>query len=191
MAKKLVLTSTSSRRQELLQQIGISFSVRIATTNESHITTTVPEEKVIQLATLKGRNVPLQSEDEVILAADTVVSFRQKIFEKPKSKTEAYAMISSLSGNIHDVYTGVFIRSATKERRFYERTTVEFWPLTEKEITWYINTKEPYDKAGAYGIQSLGALFVKRITGNYYNVVGLPISTVVRALKEFDVTLTN
>ncbi len=95
-------------------------------------------------------------------------------------------MISRLSGSIHEVFTGVMIRSTEESKIFVERTMVEFWPLKEDEIDWYLSTDEPYDKAGAYGIQSIGAMFVKQIIGDYYNVVGLPISRVVRELREFD-----
>ena len=96
-------------------------------------------------------------------------------------------MISALSGNEHEVFTGVLIRSFDDEVAFVERTVVEFWPLSDQEIEGYVSTDEPYDKAGAYGIQSIGAMFVKKINGDYYNVVGLPISQVVRKLRNFSV----
>ncbi|WP_058307334.1 Maf family protein [Gracilibacillus massiliensis] len=187
MLQKLILASSSPRRQELLQQMRIPFQIRKPNLDESQIKDTDPVTKVKQLAILKGKNVPIQTETEVILAADTVVSFQQNIFEKPKSKQEAYKMIKGLSGKKHHVYTGVMIRCQEKEMTFVESTTVSFWPLTEKEILSYIETEEPYDKAGGYGIQSVGAMFVKRIEGDYYNVVGLPISRVVRELKTFGI----
>jgi len=186
MKKRLILASGSPRRQELLNQVGIPFSIRKKKIDESKITIHDPIEKVKQLAILKGKSVPLQH-TEVILSADTVVAYNQIIFEKPKNKEEAYEMISRLSGDVHEVFTGILIRSATDENVFVERTRVEFWPLTEKEIERYVTTDEPYDKAGAYGIQSLGAMFVKQIIGDYYNVVGLPISRVVRELLKFEI----
>ncbi|MGN8646535.1 Maf family protein [Gracilibacillus sp. HCP3S3_G5_1] len=181
----LILASSSPRRQELLQQVHISYTIRKPNVDESQITETNPEEKVKQLAMLKGRQVPIQDKDEVILSADTVVSFQQNIFEKPADKQAAYKMIEAMSGKKHEVFTGVMLRSAEKEVVFVESTTVEFWPLTEEEIISYIETDEPYDKAGGYGIQNVGAMFVKGIVGDYYNVVGLPISRVVRELNKF------
>lgn len=191
LAKKLILASSSPRRQELLNQAQIPFTVRKADTNESQITTNILTDKVTQLAMLKGREVSFMDDQEVILSADTVVSFNQQIYGKPKNKKEAIQMLASLSGNVHDVYTGVTIRSITDELTFVERTKVEFWPLEKGEIEKYVSSEEPYDKAGAYGIQSLGALFVKQIVGDYYNVVGLPISRVTRELRKFDVYSLN
>lgn len=185
--KTLILASSSPRRQQLLKQVNIPFQVRIPNVDESAILATDPVEKVKQLAMMKAKHVPFHNENEVILAADTVVAFERTIFEKPKDKTEAYQMIAALSGNAHDVYTGVMIRSQDDERIFVERTQVVFWPLTQEEIEWYISTSDPYDKAGAYGIQSLGSMFVKEIAGDYYNVVGLPISRVVRELRDFSI----
>lgn len=182
---KLILASSSPRRQELIKQVKIPFTVRTPNIDESLIIAKDPVERVTQLATIKGRNVPIQDENEVILAADTVVAYKQTIFEKPKNREEAFQMISALSGDVHDVFTGVMIRSDHEERVFVERTKVVFWPLTPEEIEWYVSTNDPYDKAGAYGIQSLGSIFVKEIIGDYYNVVGLPLSRVVRELKHF------
>src|SRR5699024_6016246 len=176
--KELILASSSPRRRELLNQVGFNFSIRHSSADESRITTKDPKEKVKQLATLKGKHVPI-NRHEVIIAADTVVSYQQEIFDKPKTKEEARKMITSLSGETHDVFTGVMIRSTHHEKVFVERTEVE----------WYVNTHEPYDKAGGYGIQNLGAVFVKRMNGDYFNVVGLPISLVVRELKTFGIHL--
>ncbi|WP_163971115.1 Maf family protein [Oceanobacillus halotolerans] len=187
MPNNLILASSSPRRQELLHQVNIPFTIRKPNIDESQITTRDPIEKVKQLAIRKGEHVPIQGEHEVILAADTVVSYQQQIFEKPQDKDHAYKMITALSGDVHEVFTGVMIRSHKEENVFIERTKVAFWPLSESEINWYIATSEPYDKAGAYGIQSLGAIFVKELIGDYYNVVGLPISRVVRELSGFSV----
>lgn len=188
MNKKLILASSSPRRQQLLKQVKIPYTVRTADVNESTITTSDPYKKVTELAKLKGRSLPLGSDREVILSADTLIALDEEILEKPKTKEEAYDMISSLSGKIHEVLTGVTLRSKNKERTFVECTKVEFWPLSEEDIRAYINTDEPYDKAGAYGIQSLGAIFVKQLIGDYYNVMGLPLSKVVRELKDFHIT---
>lgn len=184
---KLILASSSPRRQELLQQVNIPFQIRKPDVDESAIATKDPEERVKQLAQTKGRAVPILEENEVIIAADTVVSLEGYIFEKPKNRENAREMITALSGMNHDVFSGVMIRSEEKEIVFAERTEVAFWPLTEELIDWYISTKEPYDKAGAYGIQSLGAILVKGIIGDYYNVVGLPLARVVQELQQFSI----
>ena len=182
--KKLILASMSPRRQALLQQLHISFTVNTGFVDESIIKVKDPIEKVKQLAFIKGRTIDIQA-DEIVLAADTVVSHNHIIFEKPKDKQEARDMITSLSDTTHEVYTGVSIRSAKEEFVFVEKTAVTFWKLTSEEIEQYIDTEDPYDKAGAYGIQSFGAAFVKGIHGDYYNVVGLPLSRTVRALQKF------
>lgn len=187
MTNTLILASSSPRRQQLLKQVRIPFVIRKPNVDESQIDTNDPLEKVKQLAVLKGLNVPFHHNNEVILAADTIVAHKQTIFGKPKDKEDAARMITKLSGNIHEVFTGVMIRSIDDEIVFVERTKVEFWPLTKEEIDWYVSTDEPYDKAGAYGIQSLGAMFVKRIIGDYYTVMGLPVSRVVRELGQFSV----
>jgi septum formation protein len=185
MSATLILASSSPRRQEILKQVNLSFQIRKPEIDESVIHSADPVEKVSQLASAKGKVIPIQHEQEIILSADTVVSMNQQIFEKPKNKQEAHEMITALSGGTHDVFTGVMIRSAEREVTFTEQTQVEFWPLTNELINRYIETEEPYDKAGAYGIQSMGAMFVKQITGDYYNVVGLPVSRVVRELQHF------
>lgn len=187
MTKKLILASSSPRRQELLQQVQIPFTFRAASIDETKVKIENPREKVKQLAQLKGRSVPIRQKDEVILTADTAISFNHHIFGKPKSKEEASQMLSLLSGNVHEVYTGVMLRSLDNEITFVEETKVEFWPLSTGEIDWYTSSTDPYDKAGAYGIQSKGAMFIKQIIGDYYNVVGLPISRVVRELRNFSV----
>lgn len=182
MQKKLILASSSPRRRDLLRQAGFVFTIRASDVDESIVTTDNPAEKVQQLAMLKGESIPIEH-NEVILAADTTVAYKNHIFDKPKNEAEAYDMISRLSGTSHDVYTGVYIRSGDKVITFVEQTIVEFWPLDEAEIKRYVQTEEPYDKAGGYGIQSIGALFVKQTIGDYYNVVGLPLSRVARELR--------
>ena len=189
MANKLILASSSPRRQELLQQVNIPFTVQAANIDESQIKTTDPIERVKQLAISKGENITIHHPNTIVLSADTIVAYEQAIFEKPRDKEEAKQMISALSGQLHDVYTGVMIRSLQEKTLFVERTSVEFWSLNEAEIDAYIATEDPYDKAGAYGIQSLGAMFVKRIIGDYYTVVGLPLSRVVRELRDFGIVM--
>ncbi|SDJ13098.1 Maf family protein [Salimicrobium halophilum] len=187
MTKQLILASSSPRRQELLQQVHIPFSLRKQNFDESLITETDPRKKVEQLAWNKGKDVPIE-DGEVILSSDTVVSYQGQIFEKPNSEEEARAMMEAMSGDVHEVMTGVYIRSKEKAVLFTETTEVEFWDINEEDLGWYVKTQDPYDKAGAYGIQSLGAMFVKRINGDYYTVMGLPISRVVQELKEFSIS---
>ncbi|MRG88218.1 Maf family protein [Salinibacillus xinjiangensis] len=187
MSRQLILASSSPRRQQLLEQVKIPFDIRKPDVDESIISSRSPESKVEQLAKLKADHVSLLTEQEVILAADTVVSYQGDIFEKPHTEEDAMNMLSALSGQVHEVYTGVAIRTSDRIKVLAEKTEVEFWPLSSKEIHHYISTMDPFDKAGAYGIQSIGATFVKRIIGDYYNVVGLPISRVVRELRDFSI----
>jgi len=187
MPNHLILASSSPRRQALLKQVNIPFSIRKPDVDESQITASEPRERVKLLAELKSNATPLLNEDEVILSADTVVSFDNEILEKPKDKVDALRMLSLLSGSTHEVFTGVTIRSADREITFAKKTEVEFWPLSSSEMDRYIATGEPDDKAGAYGIQGIGAIFVRKITGDYYNVVGLPVSRIIRELREFSI----
>lgn len=183
----LTLASTSPRRRELLELANIPFTIRKQVVDESTISTTNPREKVLRLAVLKATSMDLTSKDEVIIAADTTVSYKQEIFGKPIDQKDAFAMLTTLSGKVHSVYTGVCIRTTDKKVSFVEKTDVEFWQLSSSEINWYIDTKDPFGKAGAYGIQSVGALLVKQIYGDYYTVMGLPISKVVRELSNFSI----
>lgn len=183
--KKLILGSKSPRRKQLLEELHIPFDVRVGKFNEDTVTIDDPMRKAEHLAYLKAKNIPLKSNEEIILTADTIVSFKNTIFGKPKNKDEAFTMIKSLSGNTHNVITAVTLRSVEKEIVFSVKTEVEFWPLSIGQIKSYTLTKEPYDKAGAYGIQGLARLFIKRINGDYYNVVGLPISYVMQELFKF------
>ncbi|HLR51412.1 MAG TPA: Maf family protein [Candidatus Avamphibacillus sp.] len=187
MTKQLILASSSPRRQALLKQVNIPFSIRKPNVDESQIMTNDPVEKVKQLSLLKGNATSLLEDNEVILSADTVVSYDHQILEKPKDKQDAFKMLSLLSGSVHEVFTGVTIRSAEKEITFAQETEVKFWPLSESEINNYIASGEPFDKAGAYGIQGMGAILVKKINGDYFNVMGLPISRVCRELREFSI----
>jgi septum formation protein len=188
MTKQLILASTSPRRQELLKQVSIPFVIRKKEVDESQVKNLPPAELVKVLCKLKGKSVPIQHDDEVILAADTIVSYQNQIFGKPKNKDKAFSMLKKLSGNTHEVFTGVYIASKNKERVFVEETKVQFWDLSDEDIYSYIQSGEPYDKAGGYGIQGMGSLLVKKIDGDYFNVVGLPISKCVRELRSFSIT---
>ncbi|MDL4841669.1 Maf family protein [Aquibacillus rhizosphaerae] len=183
---QLILASGSPRRSELLKQVGIPFTVIEPNVDETLLTEQNPVRFVELLANQKGLAIEV-SENRVILSADTVVSMDGNILTKPENWNEAYNMLNMLNGKKHEVYTGVMIRSSVKEIVFSRCTTVQFLEVTEKELKDYVNSGDSFDKAGGYGIQSRGAFLVKEIIGDYYNVVGLPVSKVVQRLREFDV----
>ncbi|MBR3768045.1 MAG: septum formation inhibitor Maf [Clostridia bacterium] len=182
----LILASASPRRKELLRFITEDFSVRVSDVDEHTDPNLTPEEAVVTLAKIKGEAVSENYPDDTIISADTVVVLNDKILGKPHSPEEAFSMLSSLSGNTHTVYTGVYIISENKKIGFYDKTEVTFYTLSGDEINNYIKTGEPFDKAGAYGIQGLGAILIKGISGDYYNVMGLPVAKLARTLKEND-----
>lgn len=174
---KLVLASKSPRRSEILKNAGFDFVIRTADADETISEGTNPEDAVVFLAARKAMAVE-RNEDEVVLGADTIVVLDDEILGKPKDRGDAFNMLRSLSGRVHSVFTGVCAISDKGSITFAEETTVEFYPLSDEEINEYINTSEPYDKAGAYGIQGIASKFIKGINGDYFNVVGLPISSV-------------
>ena len=180
--KKIILASGSPRRRELLTQIGISFEV-VKAEGEEKITTDDPEEAVKELAMQKAQEVAGRVDADVVIGADTVVALGNEIMGKPENEQDAFNMLKKLSGKTHTVLTGVCVISPDKQINFYEKTEVEFYPLGDDEIRQYIASGEPMDKAGAYGIQEKGAMFVKRINGDFYNVVGLPVARLARELN--------
>ena len=183
---QLILASKSPRRKELLACAGISFSIVHSTFDESSIPLSSPETYVKRIAEGKAKEVSLLHPDNWVLGADTIVLIDNKILEKPKSEAEAFKMLKLLSGNVHEVLTGYFICCKMKSHSFSETiitTEVIFKDLDDEEIQWYIQTKEPFGKAGAYAIQGLGSRFVKSIKGSYSNVVGLPVYEVVEFLR--------
>ncbi|TES48963.1 septum formation inhibitor Maf [Halalkalibacterium halodurans] len=181
--KPLILASGSPRRKQLLEQMNVPFTVCKSTIDETFDPTFPPDEVVQQLARQKAQDVAKKHEDSFILAADTIVVFQGRILGKPATEQEARQMLSQLSDQSHEVLTGVALLHQGQVETFVETTEVRFWPLTVTEIETYLQTGEPFDKAGAYGIQGLGAYLVKELKGDYYNVVGLPLSRTVRALK--------
>ena len=180
---KLVLASASPRRQELIQLLGLRAEIHPSGIAED-VTEADPSLLVQKLAFRKAEDVAKQyPKDYLVVGADTVVFFENRILGKPKSEEDAYKMLSALSGRTHQVYTGVSLHFQGKKMGFYEKTEVQFARLTEREIWDYIESKEPMDKAGAYGIQGRFAPFVKGIAGDYYNVMGLPLARLYQALK--------
>ena len=179
----LILASASPRRRELLEQAGLSFAVIPSRAEETAPAGLSQEEFVMELARHKAADVFAVHPGDVVIGADTLVFFHGKPLGKPTSAEEAAQMLRCLSGKVHTVSSGVCICAPGKNLCFAETTEVEFFPLTEEEIQAYIAAGEPMDKAGAYGIQGQGALFVRRISGDYYTVVGLPLARTVRALR--------
>ncbi|WP_309089652.1 Maf family protein [Domibacillus sp.] len=180
----IILASSSPRRKELLAHVNIPFTVHAANTDETIVPGTHPAQAVEQLALRKAEAVLAAYPDKVVIGADTVVAVDDRILGKPETEQEAMDMLCMLSGRHHAVYTGVAILSRNEKVVFHEKTDVEFWDLTKAEIAAYIKTGDPFDKAGSYGIQTAGALFVKAIHGDYFNVVGLPVSSLHRRLNQ-------
>ena len=182
----IILASASPRRSELMTLAGFRFDVICADIDEIVPEKALPQEVVMSLALQKAQAVAKDHCKSAVVGSDTVVALDGKILGKPRSEKEAVEMLRSLSGRIHKVFTGVAIVCGEKVTSFFEETEVEFYPLTDQEILDYVATGEPMDKAGAYGIQGRGAVLVKRINGDYFNVMGLPISKVYRELKDCD-----
>ncbi|WP_421380186.1 Maf family protein [Bacillus salacetis] len=180
----LILASGSPRRKELLQQIQLSFSIEVSNADESFSQDLQPDEVVMELAKRKAVSIAKENPGSFVIGSDTVVVHNNEILGKPSNSEHAKEMLRILSGETHAVYTGVAIVQDKNEKMFYKKTEVTFWELTEEEIDMYAASGEPLDKAGGYGIQGLGAFLVKEIHGDYFSVVGLPISEVYRSLKE-------
>ncbi len=185
---RIILASASPRRRELLSRLGWEFTVQVSEVEEN-ITKTHPAEIVEELSTLKAQAVFTQTEGDIlVIGADTVVANQGKILGKPVDETDAARMLGELQGGIHEVYTGVTLclrRDGIENiKTFYESTEVAFYPMSQEEIDWYVETKEPMDKAGAYGIQGLGGRFVKGIRGDFNNVVGLPSARLYQECKK-------
>lgn len=184
---EIILASASPRRKELLSTAGLEFTVRVADVEEIIDEKASPDEVVMSLALQKAQAVAKAYPTATVIGADTVVVLDGEILGKPENEQNAIEMLTALSGRSHTVYTGVAIINGEKVINFCEATQVEFFPLTEDEIRSYVATGEPMDKAGAYGIQGKGCVLVRKIDGDYFNVVGLPVSRVCRELRDFDV----
>ena len=180
----IILASKSPRRRYLLKQAGLSFSVIPSTINEKSISKSPPETYVRTLSEAKADDISNIYPDKWVIGADTIVLKDGIILGKPVSRDDARSMLKQLSGQTHHVLTGYAICCKTNNRKFSEtiKTEVLFKNLTDDEIEWYIHTKEPFDKAGAYAIQGLGTFLVKSINGSYTNVVGLPVCEVIEFL---------
>lgn len=195
MKNKIILASASPRRRELLEWAGVNFQV-ITGNGEEHITETEPSHIVEELSAEKAfqvaETIP-EVEETVVIGADTVVSFQGKILGKPSDKADSRKTLKMLQGNTHQVYTGVtiaFFREGRWQRHsFSECTDVTFYPVSEEEIEAYVETGDPADKAGSYGIQGPFGIYVKEIRGDYHNVVGLPVARAFYEGKKLGINL--
>ena len=188
---KIVLASASPRRRELLSTVGVTdFEVCPAKGEENAAEGLPPQEIVKSLSCAKAREVAANyGADAVVIAADTIVWADGRVFGKPHDENEAFAMLSTLSGKSHEVYTGITVIYGEKIVSEAECTSVWFRSLSDDEIKAYIATGEPMDKAGAYGIQGMASLMVEKIDGDYFNVVGLPLCRLGQMLKTIGVHL--
>ncbi|MFA9398953.1 MAG: Maf-like protein [Clostridiaceae bacterium] len=187
-----ILASASPRRKELLSRITSEFQVVVSNFDEDTVAFSGDVEKyVMEIAKGKALDVAKQYKEDIVIGCDTVVVYENKVLGKPKDKIEAYDMLKMLSDRTHFVYSGLFIIDTKRNiiRNNFEKTEVFFSKLTEKDITRYIDTGEPMDKAGAYGIQGKGGIFVKKINGCFYNVMGLPINKLNSMIREMGVNL--
>ena len=181
---RLILASKSPRRSELLKQAGLTFSVIPSDFDEDTVALSNPDSDVVTLAESKALDISRKHPDAWVIGADTIVLIGRKILGKPASAEEAFEMLQRLSGKTHQVLTGYCICCKKKNRVFSEtvKTDVNFKRLTDAEINWYIQTGEPFDKAGGYAIQGIGSFLVRSINGSYTNVVGLPMCEVMEHL---------
>ena len=188
----MILASASPRRKEILENFGFSFKTIVKNIDETSDKTRA-EEKILEIAEKKAKAAAIDFPDENVIGADTVVVVDGKILGKPKDKKEAFSMLKSLSGRSHEVITAFSFININKNISYsdYEITKVYFKNLTDDEINWYINTKEPMDKAGAYGIQGKGAFFVEKIEGDFFSVMGFPLGKFVRFLNKTDFNLND
>jgi septum formation protein len=187
--KKIILASGSPRRKLLMDWAELAFSVMVSDVDESFDELLSPENIALSIANKKNQAVQDQLgsnfNEHVLIAADTIVVLNNKIIGKPANRKAAIEILNMLSGKSHEVITAVDIRSIEHQESFFDKTSVEFLPLTNEEIIHYVDRYKPYDKAGAYAIQEwIGVVGIKNIKGDFYNVMGLPISRVLQVLKK-------
>ncbi|MEK6284298.1 MAG: nucleoside triphosphate pyrophosphatase [Acidobacteriota bacterium] len=182
---RIILASASPRRADLLKQIGVEFELAPSQIGERPHPDETPADYITRIARAKVIAAARTREAGLVIGADTVVVLDGRLMGKPQDEASAATMLEQLSGRWHAVMTGVALYDIETRREVadYDKTLVKFAQLTDREIEWYVSTGEPMDKAGAYGIQGLGGLFVDEIAGNYYNVVGLPIPLVYRLAR--------
>lgn len=182
---KIILASASPRRKELLETAGAEFEIIVADVDETVPEGTKPEDAAVMTAEKKAVAVAENHKDSIVIGADTIVVADGRILGKPADKADACRMLSMLSGVEHKVITGVCLARGDKKITFAQVSKVKFYDLTDEEINAYVETGEPMDKAGAYGIQGKGCVLVEKIEGDYFNIVGLPVARVMKELSRF------
>lgn len=188
---KLLLASNSPRRKELLTQLGYQFDVVKIDVDESYPSDLNPAQIAEYVSAKKAKAFDV-NENEILLTSDTIVALDQKILLKPKDESEAFEMIKSLSGKIHQVYTAFTIKTSDLEISKTSKTDVEFFEISDEEIKFYISNYKPFDKAGSYGIQEwLGMAKIKNISGSFYSVMGFPVDLVYEELKKLNCFPSN
>lgn len=183
---KFILASSSPRRRELLTSINLDFDVIPSHVPEVHQPGEAPEEYVARLSRDKARALAVQYPAQWVIAADTTVLLGDQLLEKPVDAKDAERMLATIAGKTHIVYTGVTLERADREYRDTRvaESEVRMLPLSQREIEWYVATGEPLDKAGAYAVQGIGAMFIDSIHGSYTNVVGLPLATLFQMMRK-------
>ncbi|MFA6023622.1 MAG: Maf family protein [Candidatus Gracilibacteria bacterium] len=190
MKTTLILASQSPRRSELLRSIGLDFKVEPAVHFKEIDSRSCSAHEAVKLnAEGKATEIAKNHPNDLVLGVDTVGAFQDLVLEKPKDKDDAFAMLKMLQGETHEVLTGLCLIKGKKKISHIESTRISFLPLTDEEIRAYIETGEPMDKAASYAAQGIGALFIQKIEGDYFTVVGLPLYRLNIMLKEFDINL--
>jgi septum formation protein len=180
----IILGSNSPRRQQLLGEIIPTFRVQVNPVEEIYPPHLVGKDIAEYLSELKSNSFEQLNEHDMVITADTIVCLHQEVLGKPRDKQEAIEMLTKLSNNTHTVFTGVTIKTLTKKITFSDATHVTFHPISQEEINFYLDTCQPYDKAGAYGIQEwLGYVKISRMEGEFYNVMGLPLHRLYAVLQ--------
>ena len=183
--KNIILASGSPRRQELFKELGLEFSIQVKAVEEIYPSTLKGADITNYLADLKAAAFTQLGESDIVITADTIVWLNNKAIEKPKDKPHAIEMLQEISGKCHQVITSICIKTFNSQKVFYDETLVYFKPLSMEEITYYVEKYEPFDKAGAYGIQEwIGFIGVTKIEGSYFNVMGLPVHKLYEELMK-------
>lgn len=189
--RDIVLASSSPRRKQLLEALGLTFTVDATSSPEKHDFALEPSEFVSRLSLEKARLAAQRNPDAIVIAADTIGVLQGRVIGKPRTESDAVEMLKQMNGKCHTVITGYTVMDSRTQQAATRavQTTVCLKEVSDAEIEAYVRTGEPMDKAGAYGIQGLGSILVSRIEGDYFNVVGLPVSALAESLKEFGVNL--
>ena len=184
--KNIILASKSPRRQQLLKELNIPFTIKTIEIAENYSKLLKKKQITAYLAKLKATPFKNLQEKDILITSDTIVWFKGKALEKPKNLDDAKEMLLKLSGKKHQVYTSICLTSKTKQKVFSAKTSVYFKKLSSEEINFYVNNYQPLDKAGSYGIQEwLGLIGIKKIVGSYYNIVGFPVHKFYKEILKF------